>query len=266
MNSALAGRRIVVTRPAAQAAHLCGELVARGALPVRYPVLDIVAVSDPTPLLDAAIALDGYQLVVFVSPNAVEHALSVMLRHRTWPAGLPAAGMGRSTEAALAGYGIADVIAPSERFDSESLLALPRLTDVRGWRVLVCRGDGGREVLGETLRARGASVDYLTCYRRQATQADPAPLLTLWQGDELAAVTLTSSEGVRYFAERIGHLGLAYWRKTPTFVSHQRIAEAVSDCGVQHVILTEPADAGLLDGMERYFAAAPKVGAGETAI
>lgn len=252
--SALRGRHIVVTRPAEQAPHICTELVERGALPVRFPVLGIAPVENVTQLLDMAIALDTYHLVVFVSPNAVEHALSVMLRHRHWPIVLPAAGMGRSSEAALATFGVTDIIAPQERFDSESLLSLPRLQSVAGWRVLICRGDGGRELVGETLRERGALVDYVTCYRRYRPDTDPAPLLNLWQAGKLDAVTLTSSEGVRHFATMVGHLGLAYWKNTPTFVSHERIARAASEYGLRKLVLTEPADAGLLAGMETYFA------------
>lgn len=254
-SSALLGRHIVVTRPAEQASHLCTELVDRGAVPVRFPVLAISSVEDVTPLLDMAIALERYQLVVFVSPNAVDHALSVMLRHRKWPSGVPAAGMGRSSEAALARYGVNDVIAPQARFDSESLLALPRLQEVKGWRILICRGDGGRELLGESLRERGAQVDYVTCYRRSRPDLDAAPLLQLWQSAKLDAVTLTSSEGVRHFASMIGHLGGAYWKNTPTFVSHERIAQAAKEYGLRKLVLTEPADAGLLAGMENYFKA-----------
>ncbi|MBK6638063.1 MAG: uroporphyrinogen-III synthase [Rhodocyclaceae bacterium] len=265
--SALAGRHVVVTRPAEQAGHLCAELADRGAIAVRYPVLAISPVEDVTPLLDRAIALDSYQLVVFVSPNAVEHALSVMLRHRSWPIETTAAGMGRSSEAALARYGVGKIIAPQERFDSESLLAMPPLSDVRGWRILICRGDGGRELLGETLSARGAQVDYLTCYRRSRPTLDPAPLIRLWQGNSLDAITLTSSEGVRHFAAMIGHLGLAYWRNTPTFVSHERIAAEAQRFGLHTMRLTEPADAGLLASMEAHFSAHdPQVGAGRTAI
>jgi uroporphyrinogen-III synthase len=251
--SALAARHIVVTRPVEQAAHLCAALVDREAIPVRFPVLAIAAVDDLSPLLDAAIHLDEYKLVVFVSPNAVEHALTVMLRHRAWPMHVAAGGMGRSSEAALVRFGVRDIIAPQQRFDSESLLAEPRLADVKGWKVLICRGDGGREFLGESLTARGAQVDYLTCYRRSQPKLDSAPLIKRWQEKKLDAITLTSSEGVRHFAAMIGHLGLAYWRNTPTIVSHERIAEAARSFGLHQLIQTEPADAGLLAGMEAYF-------------
>jgi uroporphyrinogen-III synthase len=251
--SALAGRRILVTRPAEQAGHLCEALVERGATPIRFPVLSITAIEDTAPLLDAAIGLENYQLVVFVSPNAVQHALSVMLKSRRWPDGVAAGGMGRSSEAALASFGVKDVIAPQTRFDSEALLEEPRLANVSGWKVLILRGDGGRELLAEQLRSRGASVDVLTCYRRGRPATDPAPLLARWQDGKIDAVTLTSSEGVRHFAAMIGHLGLAYWRKTPTFVSHERIAAAGREFGLGKMVLTDPADFGLLVGMENYF-------------
>ena len=251
--AALAGRRIVVTRPAEQAGNMCAALVERGAVPLRFPVLAIAPIDDVTPLLDAAIQLERYQLVVFVSPNAVEHALAVMLRSRRWPDGVFAGAMGRSSEAALERFGVARVISPRDRFDSEALLEDPRLQDVRGWNVLILRGDGGRELLADQLKARGATVDLLTCYRRSLPHSDPAPLLRYWAGHTLDAVTLTSSEGVRHFATLIGHMGLAYWRKTPTFVSHARIAEVAHAYGLLHLIQTDAADAGLLAGMEAYF-------------
>ncbi len=253
MSSALAGRHIVVTRPVAQAAHMIEALLQRGAVPVRFPVLSILDVEDTRPIADAAMRLDGFDLVVFVSPNAVSKALDIMLRHRRWPDGLLAATMGRSSERELAARGVSRVIAPTLRFDSEALLELPELQEMSGRRVLICRGDGGREVLGNTLTQRGATIEYLTCYHRGRPTADPAPLLALWEEGRLDAVTLTSSEGFENFCVMVGRIGLAWLRKTPTFVPHQRIAEQVARSGITNVTITEPADDGLLTGLETYF-------------
>jgi uroporphyrinogen-III synthase len=249
----LTGRHIVVTRPAGQAAHLAEALVDLGARPVLFPVLAIFDIDDRQPLLDAALRLDSIDLACFVSPNAVDKALSVMLADRAWPPGLRAATVGRSSELALARFGVTEVVAPPERFDSEALLELPELRDMAGKRVIIFRGDGGRELLGDTLRQRGAEVDYVTCYRRGRPDVAPAPLLKLWSEGHLDAVTVTSSEGLRNFVDMIGKLGQTWLKKTPLFVPHQRIATMARAIGCQDVILTGPGDDGLVAGLLEHF-------------
>lgn len=251
---ALSGRHVVVTRPAGQAAHFATALSDAGAIPVLFPVLEIRELEDKSALLDAAIRLDSYDLAVFVSPNAIEKALAVILARRAWPAALRVAAIGKSSERELERQGIRDVISPPLRFDSEALLDLPEMVDVAGKRVIVFRGDGGRELLGDTLKARGATVDYLACYRRGKPDLDPAPLLKLWEQGCLDAVTLTSSEGLRNFFDMIGRLGQAWLRKTPAFVPHARIAEQAATLGLARVIATGPGDDGLMDGLVQYFA------------
>lgn len=257
--SALAGRHIVVTRPAGQAIHMADALIALGAKPVLFPVLAIFPVADSGPLLTIATRLDEFDWAFFVSPNAVAKALGAILPHRQWPAALRVATIGRSSEQALASFGIANVVAPRERFDSEALLALPELQDVAGKKVVIFRGDGGRELLGDTLLARGATVEYVTCYRRGRPDLDPAPLHKLWTDNQLDAITLTSSEGLRNFYDMIGKLGQARLRKTPTFVPHARIAEQAQALGLHDVILTGPGDDGLVKGLVDHFAATAHV-------
>ncbi|HEX8961408.1 MAG TPA: uroporphyrinogen-III synthase [Rhodocyclaceae bacterium] len=249
----LCGRHVVVTRPAGQAAHLAEALVALGAKPVLFPVLEIFDVEDNGPLLAAAERLDEFDWVAFVSPNAVDKALTAILARRAWPAHLRVATVGKSSENALASFGVNGVVAPQERFDSEALVALPELQDMAGRKVLIFRGDGGRELLGDTLKERGATVEYLTCYRRGKPALDPAPLLKLWSDGQLDAVTATSSEGLRNFFEMVGKLGQAWLRKTPTFVPHARIAEQARELGLHEIILTGPGDDGLVRGLTAYF-------------
>jgi uroporphyrinogen-III synthase len=251
--SALAGRHVVVTRPAGQATHLAEQLYELGAQPVLFPVLAIEAVADVTPILDAAIRLDQYDWAMFVSPNAVDKALAVILAQRQWPANVRAATVGHSSEAALARHGIGDVVAPLERFDSEALLALPEFADVKDKRVIIFRGDAGRDLFGDTLKERGATVDYVSCYRRTRPALDPAPLLKLWSEGRLDAMTVTSSEGLRNLYEMIGKVGQGWLKRTPTFVPHARIAEQAQALGLHNVVQTGPADTGLLAGLTDYF-------------
>ncbi|MDP2825942.1 MAG: uroporphyrinogen-III synthase [Sulfuritalea sp.] len=250
----LTGRHVVVTRPTGQAAHLATALTGQGAIPVLYPVLEIHDIENVAPVLDAAIRLDSYDLAVFVSPNAIEKALALILPRRSWPAALRVAALGKSSERELARHGIHDAISPLLRFDSEALLELPELTDVQGKHVIIFRGDGGRELLGDTLKARGATIEYVTCYRRGRPQLDPAPLLKLWEEGQLDAVTVTSSEGLRNFHDMVGRLGQAWLKKTPVFVPHVRIAEQAQALGLGKVIPTDPGDDGLMAGLMQYFA------------
>ena len=178
----LAGRTIVVTRPQAQAAPLAAAISAAGGTPLVFPLLEISPAADPQPLAEAAARLAEYAVAAFVSPNAVEHALPVLLAHGTWPASLLPAAVGQGTLRALAAHGVGGCIAPTERFDSEALLALPELAAERvaGRHIAIFRGDGGRELLADTLRERGASVDCITCYRRSGPTEGVAPLLAAW--------------------------------------------------------------------------------------
>jgi uroporphyrinogen-III synthase len=260
-NSALAGRRIVVTRPEAQARGLAEGIREQGGAPILFPVLAIFDVADVRPILEIADRLDDYALAIFISPNAVAKALNVILARRPWPPAVRIACIGKSSEKELARLGLRDVTAPQGRFDSEALLELPPLQAgaVAARRAAIFRGDGGRELLGDTLVARGATVEYVECYHRGRPNLDAAPLLRLWARGEIDAVTLTSSEGLRNLFDMVGKLGRQWLRRTPLFVPHERIAEAARGLGVEQVILTGPGDEGLLEGLARHFSASSVV-------
>jgi uroporphyrinogen-III synthase len=252
--SALAGRRVVVTRPAGQTAPMAARIRAAGGEPVLFPALEILDAEDLQPVLALIDRLDAFDLAIFVSANAVNKALALVQARRAWPAGLRVATVGRGSERELQRRGFAAVIAPSERFDSEALLDLPELKEVQGKRVVIFRGDGGRELLGGTLSARGAVVEYAECYRRGRPQADVAPLLALAARHELDAFTVTSSEGLANLYDMLGEAGRQWFKRTPLFAPHERIADAARALGVQIVVLTGPGDEGLVAGLAAFFA------------
>lgn len=164
--------------------------------------------------------------------------------------------MGKASEHALACFGITDVIAPQARFDSEALLGLPELQEMSGKRVVVFRGDGGRDLLGDTLSRRGAKVEFVACYRRGKPDLDAAPLLKLWAQHELDAITITSSEGLRNLCDMIGKAGQTALADTPLFLPHARIVEQARMLGLRRVVATPPGDEGLMTGLIKYFSAA----------
>jgi uroporphyrinogen-III synthase len=250
----LAGRTIVVTRPQAQAAPLAEAIVAAGGQPLIFPLLEISPAGDPQPLAEAASRLADYSLAVFISPNAVEYALPALLARGPWPQTLIPAAVGLGTVKVLAERGIHGCLAPTARFDSEALLELPELAAerVKGKRIAIFRGDGGRELLADTLRERGAVVDCITCYRRSGPSAGMAPLIAAWRAGRLNALTVSSSEGLRYLVDLLNAEGRAFLQKTPLFVPHARIAENARALGLSNILLTEAADAGILAGLVAY--------------
>ena len=248
----LAGCGIVVTRPAAQAASLAEAIRAAGGHAILFPVIEILDPADIQPLIDVIDRIETCSLAIFISPNAVVRAMSQITARRTWPPGLRSAAIGKGGVKALQRFGINEVIVPTRSFDSEGLLALPQLQTVAGQRVVIFRGDGGRELLGDTLTARGAQVEYVECYRRARPQADAAPLLKAWAHGEVHAITVTSSEGLCNLFEMVGEPGLSWLRRTPVFVPHPRIAAAARELGCGQVIESAPGDEGLIAALQQW--------------
>ena len=253
MSSVLKGRRILVTRPAAQAGPLVARIEAAGGKAVCFPLLEIGPVNYLTPLRQAAQRLGDFAIAIFISPNAVEHALPLLLSGGEWPATLRAAAIGQSTAALLAAHGVNGVIAPTDRFDSEAVLTLPafQAEAVAGQQVLILRGNGGRELLADTLRARGAGVECVSCYRRSPPK-DAAALTSLLHNKQLDALTISSSEGLRNLWSLLDTEARGCLQGLPLFVPHERIGEQAAELGLRRVVMTAPADAGILQGLEAF--------------
>lgn len=174
---------ILVTRPEPQAQGLCRALEAAGFAAFKLPAIAIEPNPEP-----AHIEAQGYDLIVFVSRNAVIHGLPHL---RQQGSELGYAAVGKGTAAELAAQGIEQVLIPDERWDSEGLLARPELEQMQGKRVLILRGDGGRGLLAQTLRKRGAEVDFIEVYRRVPSGIDPSKILKRWA--EIDVVLATSN-------------------------------------------------------------------------
>lgn len=248
MSEPRAGRGIVITRPAGESQRLAALIREAGGVPLVYPAIEILDAPDPVQLEEAMRRLDEFDLAIFVSPSAVHKALARILARRALPSTLRCAAIGPGGVRALRRFGVNDVLAPapgSARFDSEALLALDFLQQVRGKRVVIFRGDGGRELLGDTLAARGARVEAVTCYRRGKPTFDATVLNAAGQRGEIAAVIVTSSEGLRNLCDHLGTTGVAWLRDTPVVVPHPRIAAAARELGMRRVVESASGDEAL---------------------
>ena len=129
--------------------------------------------------------------------------------------------------------------------------------DVRGKRVLILRGDGGREHLGDSLRARGAHVDAIACYRRAQPRSGVRGLVEAFHDGAIDVVTITSSEALDNLWTIADDSLRAAWRARPTFAPHPRIVAHARDMGLT-AIATAGGDAGLIAGLLEWIAAHPR--------
>ena len=187
----LAGLGVLVTRPQQQAAELVELIIAHGGTAIEFPVIEIVPREQ-----DVVAAMANEQqdpdIAIFVSRNAVDHGLAYSASART-------AVIGPATAAALEVAGRRVDIAPADGYDSEHLLEEAELRDVDGKHIRIIRGVGGRELLGDSLRDRGAVVDYLEVYERTApryTAEQTANLEQQWRTGAVNVVIVMSVESL----------------------------------------------------------------------
>lgn len=249
-NLPLAGLRIVVTRPREQAAELAQGIEKLGGMCILFPLLEITPLADDQPLRALISRLHEFQLAIFISPNAVRYGMGAIQNSGNLPASLQIATVGLGSARALKDYGVKQVLAPQQRSDSEALLALAELQNVSGMRVAIFRGDNGRELLGDTLKLRGANVEYVTCYHRSKPQHNITALLAA-RPDVLS---VSSSEALHNLWEMLGVPDRKLFTALPLFVSHQRIAEAAHKMGWQNTVTAGGGDEGLLSALATWAA------------
>lgn len=258
----LAGLTVMVTRPAHQAAHLVQLLEQSGATPFLFPVLEILEPEDSGPLLALIDRLDAFDLAVFISPNAVSKAMNLINSRRSLPEGLRLATVGKRSAVELRNHiGREPDVFPKQKFDSEALLALPEMQDVAGKRVVIFRGDGGREYLGDTLEARGAMVEYANAYRRGRSQADVGKLQRQWARGGIDVITVTSGAGLRNLFDMVGKLAQHWLRRTQLVVIHERLIPVARElgCKLEPIAAEEASDEALVEAIRAWH----KAGAGK---
>ncbi|HSQ70732.1 MAG TPA: uroporphyrinogen-III synthase [Steroidobacteraceae bacterium] len=247
MKASLAGITVVVTRPAAQSGPFVASLHAAGAEPIAIPALVIEPLA-----LDPAEAPADPDWLIFTSANAVEH----------YPGPLPGTGrsriaaVGRATARALAERGIKVDALPRERFDSEGLLALPQFAAPLRAKVLIVRGQGGRELLREELERRGAELSVAEVYRRRRAAADQRAHALI--AEALAAgrhivTTVTSVEILEGLLAQLPEAIAGPLRQTTLLVPGERVASAAAQLGWRGPLVraTSAEDSAMLQALKQ---------------
>jgi len=223
-HAALAGASVIVTRPGG--ASLLRSARRLGARAFPLPGLSLRAIAQPRPRA----AFDAW---LFTSPAAVRFALRHAPRLRVPKRALVFA-IGGGTRAALARHGIA-ATAP-ERSDSEGLLAVPGLAEVRGRRIALVGAPGGRDLIAPALRARGAVVEAIHVYRREPPRLTRRHFDALAAADDPLITLLSSGEALANLVAALPPPLLARLRAQTIVVSSARLAAAARAAGFGAIV------------------------------
>jgi uroporphyrinogen-III synthase len=262
-------KTIIVTRPSGQARQLIEVLtraidtsgVGKRSLPeiLSLPLLTIAPKSDANLADHIATVLGGADLAIFVSPNAIESVMRLL--ERDWQDFskkiIPIGVMGGSSHLALKNHGIGleesptPIIIPkaNENWDSEGLWK--ELQSLQwNWqnkKVIIFKGEGGRDWLADTLIKAGASVEAISTYSRIPLDIDdPAWQLVREMDLSKSLWLLTSSEAVRYLGEVMKDQFTQSLNPASALCPHHNIADAAEMIGFGEVFTSEPGDEALV--------------------
>jgi len=199
-------KRILITRPRAQAEEFASALINEGAHPIFFPVIEITPLSDFAAFDAALHRLDQYDWLILTSIHAVDvffKRLEFLDIHHI-PKHLRVAAIGTRTALCLSEHGVIPYFVPNE-YIAEAIL--PGLgEDISGKRFLLPQSDLAREFLAKEILSAGGSADEIVAYHTRTTRPDSSIMDTLRLGVDV--VTFASPSSVRGFMDVLVERGL----------------------------------------------------------
>ncbi len=236
----LSGLQILVTRPKPYGDQLCDEITAQQGHAIYFPTIEIVPIKINEEEIKLLAQVDW---LIFISPQAVLCGIPAILEYwPDFPGNAKLAAMGEGTAKALSLEGFVDVIyPPADESTSEGFLKLPGFNALSGKQIALIKGIGGRELLAETLRARGANVQSIDVYRRELPVYDKIDLL---RQQKIDIMVCTSGESLHNLITLLGD-GLF---QVPLVLVSQRLVELAKELGFKKVFLAKNAShAAIID-------------------
>jgi uroporphyrinogen-III synthase len=235
----LAGQRILVTRPEGQAQVMMDKIAAAGGEAIAFPVIEIEALPEQAWQLNTLADSDW---LIFISRNAVESFKAGW--RQALPDGLKLAAVGEGTAAAIREAGWCVDCQPETVGGSEGLLQMPAMQQMQGQQVIIVRGNGGRELLADTLRARGASIAYMEVYRRALASHDRQACLRAMHADKLIC---TSTAGLDNLCRILAEYKAELFCK-PLVVVSERIQQHARKLGFRWIeVSADASDEAVLE-------------------
>lgn len=238
--------RVLLTRPTDESALLAEVLGEAGVFSSSLPLLEIQALPVGDTQHARMLELHRYCAVIVVSKPAARMAVQLLEQFWPQPPSQRWFSVGAGTAQILADHGL-DVF-PEQGDDSEALLELPQLREAIARpdpRVLIVRGEGGRELLAERLRGQGASVDYLELYRRDLPRYADGVLMQRIRAERLNGLVVSSGQGFEHLQQLAGEAWPQVAR-LPLFVPSPRVAEMARAAGAEKVVDCRGASAAAL--------------------
>ncbi len=207
MTEVLDGIKVLVTRPEQQAKALCEAIDNLGGTAIRFPVIEITQSRNQQAAITVLDNIHQYDIGIFISRNAVDWTMKLLADKTSTPKKsnldkLTLIAIGVTTAERLAKkmstWVSSTQVITNSGANSEALLELEVLSekDIRGKKIIIFRGEGGREHLATTLRERGAIVDYAEVYRRDCPEYGRDVIDKLWSSSSPDVVIVTSNNGL----------------------------------------------------------------------
>jgi len=237
---------VLVTRPAHQSDKLCHLIELQGGVPIRFPTLDIVAVENSR-IGQQLADINKWDWLIFISTNAVNFALLANNGKIDAFKACAIAAVGKSTAERLKSVGLNVDLVPDVQFNTEGLLAKAELQQLKGKKCLIVRGVGGREALANSLRERGAMVEYMEVYARETPKLDCSDVKSMLKQQTLHAITITSGDALKNLIEMIGAELANKLTAVPVVVISNRIKKLAEQSGFKTIAVTEnPSDLAII--------------------
>jgi uroporphyrinogen-III synthase len=227
---------VLVTRPDPAGSELCKAIQEAGDLAIFMPTIDFAPPADQGALMRAIEAIGEQDVLIFISPRAVYESIPAI--RRAWPQLPPAvtiAAVGQGTAAALKKAGLISTVVPEDEWGSEGLLKLPVFQSLKGKKIAVIRGEGGRDWLEETLQKRGATVLPVIVYQRILPTFDISAYLPLFRDEKIDVIVCTSFQGVQHLSIMVGKESQSSLVQIPLIVVSERIKSLASELGFQRI-------------------------------
>jgi uroporphyrinogen-III synthase len=244
-SNSLSGLIVLITRPATQADKLRQAIEHDGAKVLSFPLIEINALVDAQAIQDLknkVLALDSYQALIFVSNNAVLYGGEFISNYwPQFPVGIDVIAVGPTTAQAAEERLSCKVIRPSEGMSSEDILRLPQLQAVTGKKIGIVRGQGGRELLADTLRERDAVVEYLEAYTRTPLDYESADFCEKLRSASVNVLTVNSGESLDRLTLLLAD-NTDMMQQLDLLVPSERVAQQARDAGYRRVHNAQGAD------------------------